>query len=218
MVTHQAEQHLLRRRALAPASGVRIHVVCPGLVYGLGEGKDQLYGLFREAWEGRAALTVYGDGTNRLPVVHASSLASFVEAVALGSAPPPHGYLLACEPQPVTQAELAAGLAVAFDAPQPPVLVGAEDVLCAPSARPAPPGLLLLDLPLSPSTWPGCTHMPTGHPGLLAGLEGVREEFLRAQQLAPLRIVLRGPPCAGEQGCGAAVLCIATCKLRSGIK
>lgn len=47
------------------------YVVCPGIVYGRGE--RELGPLLRNAWEGKP-LNVYGDGSNRLPVVHADDL------------------------------------------------------------------------------------------------------------------------------------------------
>lgn len=53
-------------------NGVLAYVVCPGIVYGRGE--RELGPLLRNAWEGKP-LNVYGDGGNRLPVVHAEDLA-----------------------------------------------------------------------------------------------------------------------------------------------
>lgn len=52
--------------------GLLAYVVCPGIVYGRGE--RELGPMLRSAYEGKP-LSVYGDGSNRLPVVHADDLA-----------------------------------------------------------------------------------------------------------------------------------------------
>lgn len=52
-------------------NGVLAYTVCPGIVYGRGE--RELEPLVRSAWDGKP-LSVYGEGSNRLPIVHADDL------------------------------------------------------------------------------------------------------------------------------------------------
>jgi len=61
---------------------------------------------------------------------------------------------------------------------------------------PCPAPHLLLDLPLVPSAaLPGLCPRPGG---LLAMLPRVVEEYVAVRGLGPLRVLVRGPPCAGE--------------------
>jgi nucleoside-diphosphate-sugar epimerase len=87
-----------------------------GLVYGHGESARQLAPLWQQAWEGEP-LCIYGSGGNRLPLVHVSELAAFVEAVAVGPAPA-KPYLLVAEQPGCTQVRSAGGCSVGWHAAQ----------------------------------------------------------------------------------------------------
>jgi nucleoside-diphosphate-sugar epimerase len=65
------------------------HVVCPGLLYGRGECEAMFLHLFKQCWEATAAApapSVYGSGSNRLPLLHISDLAQYVAEVAEAAA------------------------------------------------------------------------------------------------------------------------------------
>jgi len=68
--------------ALAAAKStrnLRSHIIGAGVIYGNGELENSFYEHFRRAWLSLhpklAALPVVGDGTNRLPTIHAHDLA-----------------------------------------------------------------------------------------------------------------------------------------------
>ena len=70
-----AELSLLR--ASRP-NGATTFAICPGVVYGAGE--QELDPLWRLAWEGKP-VPQYGEGANRVPLVHAEDLAAAIIAV-----------------------------------------------------------------------------------------------------------------------------------------
>ncbi|KAF8073252.1 Ak7 [Scenedesmus sp. PABB004] len=189
------EQLLLR---CARSGRLAAYVVLPGVLYGSGEDDAQLHGLFRAAWEGGAApLRVAGCGANRVPTCCVADLAAFCAAVA--EQRPPSPYLLACDDEAPTQAALVRAVAAAL---------GGRRVEAAGAGGPgallaAPPhgALLLLDLPLAPShgalprPWEVERVCPRG---LLGHLPQVLAELVAARRLAPLRLVLRGPPASGK--------------------
>jgi hypothetical protein len=66
--------------------------------------------------------------------------------------------------------------------------------------QPCPNQLLQVDLPLQPSSclgpWGKAPRCPKG---LLAHLPEVVAEYLAIRQLSPIKLLVRGPPGAGEQ-------------------
>lgn len=80
---HEVEQLILRS---GRKNKLRTYVVCPGLLYGCGEEEEGLHPLMRTAWEVAGPLTIYGPGTNHLPMVHVEDAASYIAAVASAEA------------------------------------------------------------------------------------------------------------------------------------
>jgi adenylate kinase len=78
------------------------------VLYGAGEDDSQMHRLWRAAWEGQQPLQLYGEGRNRLPTLHVQDLAACAEAVVLQQ--PASRYLLACDEEAVSQAELLAAV------------------------------------------------------------------------------------------------------------
>lgn len=101
LATYHVEQLLLRCNR---PGRLAAHVVCPGVLYGAGEDDSQMHRLWRAAWEGQQPLQLHGEGRNRLPTLHVQDLAAFAEAVVLQQ--PAGRYLLACDEEAVSQAEL----------------------------------------------------------------------------------------------------------------
>lgn len=90
----------------------RLHtyIICPGILYGVGEDDGQLHSLFKTAWEGREPLMVLGAGTNRLPTTHVADLASYAATIAQLQ-PRDIQYLLFADDDSVQQRELVGAVA-----------------------------------------------------------------------------------------------------------
>ncbi|WIA29875.1 hypothetical protein OEZ86_012344 [Tetradesmus obliquus] len=151
-----------------------------------------MHRLWRAAWEGQQPLQLHGEGRNRLPTLHVQDLAAFAEAVVLQQ--PAGRYLLACDEEAVSQAELLGAVGQLLGNKQMQTLSGDATLL-----QPAPSPLLLLDLPFSASSLPQPGEMLRCCPrGLLGHLPLVLQQLLQARGLTPLRILIRGPPAAGK--------------------
>jgi nucleoside-diphosphate-sugar epimerase len=64
---------------------LRVHVICGGLNYGMGEAQYLFYDFFRKAWLSlhpeHAALPIIGSGHNRIPTIHVKDLANCIKLV-----------------------------------------------------------------------------------------------------------------------------------------
>ncbi len=83
--------------------GLRVHVMCCGLLYGNGEANHVFYEFFRRAWlslhQELASLPIIGDGRNRLPTIHVSDLAQCIK-YTLTSKTLQQQYLIAVDSAP----------------------------------------------------------------------------------------------------------------------
>eukprot|EP00775_Hariotina_reticulata_P010576 gene10576-10735_t len=194
--TYHTEQLILRCNK-APAGLLSSYVVCPGILYGQGEGDSQLHPLFKAAWEGREPLQILGDGSNRLPTLHVKDLAAFAEDVVLQQ-PQGSRYLLAVDDALITQGALVSAVGSLLGNKQTQTWSTGDCVLTAPASP-----VLLLDLPISSSAWPQQPPASKCCPnGLLGHLPQVLSELLEARRLKPLKIVIRGAPAAGKTHIG----------------
>ena len=57
--------------------GLRVYVLCAGILYGNGE--DALYDIIETAYQGERPLTIIGDGRNKIPMLHAIDLGTMVK-------------------------------------------------------------------------------------------------------------------------------------------
>ena len=116
-VAFDAETTVLRA---ARRGRLSTHVVCPGLLYGRGEGEETLHPLFRQSWEaagsGAPAPSIFGSGANRLPLLHVDDLARYVvevaAACAAGSVPPQ--YMLVADEGQATQEQVVTAVSKAL--------------------------------------------------------------------------------------------------------
>ncbi|KRX09632.1 P-loop containing nucleoside triphosphate hydrolase [Pseudocohnilembus persalinus] len=75
-------------------SNLKTFVLCSGILYG--DGEDVLYNHFRQAWlQDPAELTIYGEGKNRIPMIHVRDLAEFVKKIV--ERPPNQQYIFAVD-------------------------------------------------------------------------------------------------------------------------
>jgi hypothetical protein len=132
-------------------------------------------------------------------------------------APPP--YLLVADAAPVAQAQLLAGAAAAFGPHATARIVPAvsvESLLLGEAAEgggaPAEGGAAgalplwgVLDLPLrtTPLPLPPAPAPSASLGGILEALPGVAAEMVAARRLAPLRLLVRGPPGSGKSHAAA---------------
>lgn len=80
--------------------------------------------------------------------------------------------------------------------------------------------LQLIDMPLQGTPLPGTEDSPlqlSFTDGLLANLEAVKREFLKVRRITPLRILMAGAPCSGEEGNQFHVLTLQFNALRSSL-
>ena len=74
---------------------LRVHVLCSGIRYGLGE--RVLNDHFKQAWlQSPKALPVIGSGQNVVPTIHVLDLASLVRRIAI-EAPKEHPFIFAID-------------------------------------------------------------------------------------------------------------------------
>ena len=174
-----------------------------GVPYGLGEAPEGFGALFRGAWEvGRASYS--GTGDNAVPTIHVRDLAEYVACVV--AAPPARqGVLLAADKGRDTLRTIAAavGSSLHGDAAPPPSEEALEAALLA-EEGPDEPLDLAVNLGLTATM---LDPMPTlRFPlGLAAHANEVREEFLEAHNLQPLKILVVAPPASGGSGIAASL-------------
>ena len=188
----EAERVLLR--AARPGL-VRTYAVTSGVPYGLGEAPEGFGALFRGAWEvGHAPYS--GAGDNVVPTIHVHDLAEYVASVV--AAPPARqGVLVAADGGRDTLRTIAAAVGASLhgDAAHPPSEEALEAALLT-EESPDETLDLAVNLRLSATA---LDPMPTlRFPlGLAAHAAEVREEFLEAHNLQPLKILIVAPPASG---------------------
>ena len=196
----EAERVLLRE---ARPGLVRTYSVTSGVPYGLGEAPEGFGALFRGAWEvGHAPYS--GTGDNAVPTIHVLDLAEYVASVV--AAPPARqGVLVAADGGRDTLRTIAAAVGASLhgDAAAPPSEEALEAALLAEDS-PDEALDLAVNLRLSATA---LDPMPTlRFPlGLATHAAEVREEFLEAHNLQPLKILVVAPPASGGSGIAASL-------------
>jgi len=176
---------------------LRTHIVGTGVIYGNGELENCFYEHFRRAWLSLhprlAELPVVGDGSNRLPTIHAHDLAQFVNIII--ERKPTQQYLVATDFGRNSQLQiikaisesLGSGTVKHFDL---------GEIFHEPWAE-----NLSLDLRIRPS------KVITQHIEAWRCKDGltssnirkvVNDEFNRFRGLFPLKLFVSGPPGSGK--------------------
>ncbi|KAG1662272.1 hypothetical protein FOA52_002161 [Chlamydomonas sp. UWO 241] len=205
----EAESVLLRS---SRKGRLRCHVVCPGILYGAGEGDGLLHPMFRAAWEAgdAAAPEILGPGTNALPMLHVTDLARYIACLSAAPEPAPAGeraggtglppYCLVADDGAVTQAELVRAVSTVFGTGAVSHVPSLER-LSQLSSRP----LASLDLSFVTTPLPegGPAYTPAFREGFVAQVGAVAEEYRAVRNVRPLRVLLLGPPMAGKSALAA---------------
>lgn len=168
-------------------------VVAPGVMYGFGE--DSLATIFRDAWMCEANLSVMGEGTNSLPVIHVKDAATFIEKVA--SAPPEKSYLVAFDNSELTQKSLLNVISMGLGTGVVSTCVDSEAVLMEESdvAQVLSSAIKFDKESLHLTT---ITDMEWHNDNFTDGFLKVRTEFSVMRKLTPMRVSVIGPPGAGK--------------------
>jgi adenylate kinase len=174
-----------------------VHVVCSGIIYGNGELENSFYEHFRRSWLGLhpklAALPVVGDGSNRLPTIHAHDLASFINVIL--EKKPEQQYFIATDYGRRSQLDIVKSISESLGS-------GAiehfelGDILSEPWAE-----QLNLNLRIKPSkVLTDHIHSWRSKDGLTSEVikAKVNTEFNKFRGLFPLKLFVTGPPAAGK--------------------
>ena len=181
----ELERRLLRCRGA--------YVVCPGVMYGMGEDASGLGPLLDGAFNANK-VALYGSGTNVLPTCHVSDAADYVARLA--EAKPAAPYHLVLDGAGSTLGAISEAVATAFGATITPL--GLTDLL----ALDAVPDHLLLNLDAQPSVLEDASEgAPAGASagvGVPGRIDAICEEYRASYSVEPKRFLFLGPPCAGK--------------------
>jgi len=172
----------------AKRPGLRTHVVAAGLTYGNGE--DVLHPLFKKAWSNQPLpIQTLTDGTNLIPTIHVTDLASVVDALLTNDGCPPYIVAVDAGQQQETKQSLNAltaaisaqlGIGSVEEMPK-------EDVLMVKDYEFFQTGVLLE--PASINDLGFEWHCQSG---LLANLSTAISEFRSERGLKPLCVLVHG--------------------------
>ncbi|KAK9531020.1 hypothetical protein VZT92_010474 [Zoarces viviparus] len=171
------------------------YVVASGLQYGMGE--HVFHYLFKASWRGQEyEIPVFGDGTNIVPTIHVSDLASVIQNV-IEHQPEPY-YLLAVDSSNNTLEDIVKEVAS---------IIRPGKV----QKRPFEEAFLTKDLstmeivPLLVNLRMEAVHIKElfsinwlCETGLVDNIELVAEEYQKARGLLPIRLCVLGPPAVGK--------------------
>ncbi|XP_055341840.1 adenylate kinase 7-like isoform X2 [Paramacrobiotus metropolitanus] len=169
-------------------------VVAVGLVYGLGE--DTLHWMLRDAWEGRDAVRLPGEGKIRTPMIHARDLCQIVQSFCENK--PSRRYLVGVDSGSIKFQKIAEAVSVNLGSGfveniNPSKLLTLRlidqvqfDILT--TDLHFTPGIVKSDMKF---TW-------TAETGILDALQKVIQEYRLVRRLTPIRILVAGPPFTGK--------------------
>uniref|UniRef100_A0A8C6UPN7 Adenylate kinase 7b n=1 Tax=Neogobius melanostomus TaxID=47308 RepID=A0A8C6UPN7_9GOBI len=168
------------------------YVVASGMQYGMGE--HTFHYFFKTSWQGLKPQTpVFGEGTNIVPTIHISDLASVIQNV-IEHRPKPY-YLLAVDFSHNTLEEIIQAISKALGSgkiekmPVEEAYLIREISLYYMTVNLRMESAHLKDL--LPIPWQ-CEH------GLVENINHVVEEYRQNRGLLPIRICVMGPPAVGK--------------------
>jgi len=172
------------------------YVICPGVLYG--EGEDEFHHLFKASWLGEEkGLPILGEGKNIIPTIHVADLAAVIQSVC--DAPPAEQqFIVAVDQSRVSQKDIVTAISKGLgngrvfhvDPTDDRVLLNqlgqSELLMCDMSFENGLDYLPNVDLP-----W-------VAQNGLPEVIEQVRQEYVAARGLKPVRVMMHGPPASGK--------------------
>lgn len=157
-----------------------------------GAGEDFLHPIFRSAWEVNGPLTIYGAGTNRLPLVHVTDAASYIAALASCTPEGPQNYFMVADEGVCTQVDVVKAVAEKLGSGEVEHKAREEVLFIKGLDRE------LLDLQLVTTPLPEAAGWsPQYSTGFVAHVDQVVQQYLDVRNINPIRILLMGPPMSG---------------------
>lgn len=177
--------------------GFTTTVIASGILYG--SSQSTLHNLFRDAWMCKPAIMpdFHNGGNNYIPMIHINDLSRAVTTAVYS--PPEQRYIVAVDKAQNTLQEVvtaihdtlqpaADGLRIATEDETHEMFVAEKSWIALQSDLKFEPGSIA---ELVPGDW-ACED------GLVANIDSIVEEFIKALDLRPLKVVVLGPPASGK--------------------
>ncbi|XP_077272220.1 adenylate kinase 7 isoform X2 [Temnothorax americanus] len=167
-------------------------VICCGITYGVEEGP--LHYLFKMAWQNAPFLPIFGEGRNKIPLLHVRDLAATVSSVLQNW--PPMRYIVAVEQELISQNTIVKKISQGLTTGKVKN-VSKEEALLLPEVSQQIYDQMTVDLNIDPVyiidriRW--CFDMP-----FRDIVDAVIEEYKAARNLRPVKIIVLGPPASGK--------------------
>ncbi|KAM4690935.1 adenylate kinase 7 [Rhinophrynus dorsalis] len=171
------------------------YVIAAGLPYGAEEGV--LHTFFKEAWLGETpALPVYGEGSNCIPLIHITDLASVLQNIA-DQRPRTH-YLVAVDDSMLTLEEIVKCIS-AHLGPGKVQMVSKENAFLRKELTQLEIDHLLVNLRMEAVFLKENFNIRwVSQTGLVENIQLVIKEYKQSRGLLPIRICILGPPAVGK--------------------
>ncbi|KAM4664821.1 adenylate kinase 7 [Discoglossus pictus] len=192
---HLSAEKLIIKLGKSNKGQFSTYVVASGLPYGAEEGVLHIF--FKEAWLGETpALTVYGEGSNCIPLIHIKDLAGVVQNIA-DHRPRTH-YLVAVDDPILTLQEIVKCISTKLGTGK--VLHTAkENALLRKDLTQFEVDYLLVNLRMEAVFLKENFNINwVSQTGLIENIDLVIKEYKESRGLLPIRICILGPPAVGK--------------------
>nr|XP_034195712.1 adenylate kinase 7-like [Osmia lignaria] len=167
-------------------------VICSGITYGDEEGP--LHHLFKMAWQNAEFLPVFGEGANKIPLLHVRDLAAVVFDVLQRW--PTSRYIIAAEQEPISQRAIVKKISKALSNGKVKKISN-EEAFLLPEITQQIFDVTTINLIVEPVyiadriTW----HFDIP---FRENINAIVKEYRTARNLRPMKIIVLGPPAAGK--------------------
>ncbi|KAM8920832.1 adenylate kinase 7 [Pelodytes ibericus] len=192
---HMSVEKLIIKLGKSSKRVFSTYVVASGLPYGAEEGI--LHTFFKEAWLGESqALTVFGEGSNNIPLIHITDLASVIQNIA-DHRPRTH-YLVAVDDSIHSLEEIVKCISEHLG-PGKVQKVPKENTFLQKELTQLEIDHLLVNLRLEAVFLKENFNISwVTQSGLVENIEAVIREYKNTRGLLPIRICVLGPPAVGK--------------------
>ncbi|XP_076227677.1 adenylate kinase 7 [Nomia melanderi] len=180
------------KRKLNLKDKLKTLVICSGVTYGDEEGP--LHHLFKMAWRNDPVLPIFGNGNNKIPLLHARDLITVVSSVLRKW--PALRYIVAVEQELATQSSIVKRISKALGTGKVR-RIAQEEAFLLPEVTQQIYDLMTVNLNLEPEyivdkiAW----HHDTP---FRDNIDAIVREYRTARNLHPPRIIVLGPPASGK--------------------
>jgi len=189
---HQEHKRLEDYALSLRSPGLQVNVLCPGVLYGMGE--EDMYMTFRDAWQYQNTPVLIpslteGGGKNTVPTCHVKDLGNAVKAVAETDSSQLDSYILLVDEERCTLEEIVRSISENLNRTKS-VRVMAETSYENVALDHPEFALLNIDLFVDSASSP----LPMTGRSFVAAAPETCKEFVRCRNLKPLKIALVSPP------------------------